>query len=215
MPPGDIHQYHALTFGWLAGEIVRRISGKGVDEFFAERITRPLGVEAWIGTPESELSRVAQLYVASLPPDPLPPPTDVDPELASLNERAMTLGSAMSSDVAEENAGFDSDVVRQAVIPGAGGIATAVLATIWSATVSDAEQIRLLNDGVITDMTREQSAGSLQCPFPGHGRDGAPDSCCRQKHVRSSPRRRSDTMASAGRWHLPTLTQGWLRLPHE
>jgi CubicO group peptidase (beta-lactamase class C family) len=168
LPPGDTHQYHALTFGWLAGEIVRRISGKGVDEFFAERITRPLGVEAWIGTPESELSRVAQLYVASSPPDPLPAPPDVDPELASLNERAMTLGSAMSPDVAQENAGFNSDEVRRAVIPGAGGIATAqALATIWSATVSGAEQIRLLNDGVIIDMTREQSAGKPAVPLPG------------------------------------------------
>jgi CubicO group peptidase (beta-lactamase class C family) len=80
----------------------------------------------------------------------------------------MTLGSAMSADVAQQNAGFNSDEVRRAVIPGAGGIATAqALATIWSATVSDSEQIRLLNDGVITEMTREQSAGKPAVPLPG------------------------------------------------
>ena len=168
LQPGDIHQYHALTFGWLAGEIVRRISGMGVDEFFAEWISRPLGVEAWIGVPESELSRVAQLYVASQPPEPLPLPPHVNPELASINERAMTLGSAISPDLATENVGFNSDELRRAVIPGAGGIATAqALATIWSATVSDAEQIRLLNDDVIADMSREQSAGQPAVPLPG------------------------------------------------
>ena len=53
------------------------------------------------------------------------------------------------------------------MIPGAGGIATAqALATIWSATVSDAEQIRLLNDDVIADMSREQSAGQPAVPLP-------------------------------------------------
>jgi len=168
LQPGEVHQYHALTFGWLAGEIVRRVSGKSVDEFFAERITEPLGVEAWIGVPESELSRVAQLYVGSLPPDQQLLAADVNPELASLNERAMTLGSALSADVTTENQGFNSDELRRAVIPGAGGIATAqALATMWSATVSDAEQIRLLSDDVIVAMSLEQCAGQPAVPLPG------------------------------------------------
>jgi CubicO group peptidase (beta-lactamase class C family) len=168
LPPGQIHQYHALTFGWLAGEIIRRITGKGVAEFFVERITKPLGVAAWIGMPEAELPRVARLYSTTPPPEALPLPPDVNPELASMNEKAMTLGSAFPIDFAEENTGFNSDEVRRAVIPGAGGIATApALATIWSATVSNAETIRLLNDEVIADMSREQSSGPPAVPLPG------------------------------------------------
>ena len=168
LQPGGVHQYHALTFGWLAGEIVRRISGMGVDEFFAERITEPLGVEAWIGVPDSELPRVAQLYADSSPPKPLSLPPDVDPELASLNERAMTLGSALPAEVAAGEVGFNDDELRRAVIPGAGGIATAqAVATIWSATVCDAEKIRLLNDDVIADMSQEQCAGQPAVPLPG------------------------------------------------
>jgi len=167
LPPGGIHQYHALTFGWLAGEIIRRISGKGVDEFFAERITQPLGVEAWIGMPEEELGRVAMLYQAGPPPGASVLEA-VDPELANLNERAMTLGSAFSADLDAEDAGFNSDEIRRAVIPGAGGIATATaLATIWSATVSSAEKIRLLDDEVIADMSREQCSGRPAVPLPG------------------------------------------------
>jgi len=79
----------------------------------------------------------------------------------------MTLG-ALPVEVADPNAGFNSDEIRRAVIPGAGGVATAqALATIWSATVSDAESIRLLNDEVIADMSREQSAGEPALPVPG------------------------------------------------
>jgi CubicO group peptidase (beta-lactamase class C family) len=168
LPPGETHQYHALTFGWLVGEIIRRITGKGVAEFFAERISRPLKVEAWIGVPDAVLPRIAQLYSASPPPDPLPLPPGTPPELVGLNDKAMTLGSAFEVGLGEENTGFNRDELRRAVIPGAGGVATApALATMWSATVSNAEAVRLLNDDVIADMTREQSSGEPAVPLPG------------------------------------------------
>jgi len=164
-PPGAGHRYHALTYGWLAGEIIRRITGMGVEEFFVQRVVRPLKVDAWIGVPKEELPRVAQLYQAPLPPEASPPV--VDPEAAALAERVMTLG-ALPVEIAGPNIGFNSDEIRRAVIPGAGGVATAqALATIWSATVSDAESVRLLNDEVIADMCREQSAGEPLFPLPG------------------------------------------------
>jgi CubicO group peptidase (beta-lactamase class C family) len=163
--PGAGHRYHALTYGWLAGEIIRRITGLGVEEFFVQRVVRPLKVDAWIGVPKEELPRVAQLYQAPLPPEASPPV--VDPEAAALAERVMTLG-ALPVEIAGPNIGFNSDEIRRAVIPGAGGVATAqALATIWSATVSDAESVRLLNDEVIADMCREQSAGEPLFPLPG------------------------------------------------
>ena len=83
-PPGEGHRYHALTFGWLAGEVVRRITGMGVQEFFVQRVVRPLKVDAWIGVPEEELPRIAQLYQAPLPPDASQPV--VEPEAAALAE---------------------------------------------------------------------------------------------------------------------------------
>ena len=165
LPPGEGHVYHALTYGWLAGEIIRRVTGVGVEEFFAQRVVRPLQVEAWIGVPKEELPRVAELYAMPIAPEASRSPAD--PEDAALAERAMTLG-ALSVEVAEPNAGFNSDEIRRAVIPGAGGVATAqALATIWSAAVSDAERIRLLDDNVIADMRREQSAGEPAISAPG------------------------------------------------
>ncbi len=53
--------YHPLTYGWLCGELVRRIDGRSVGRFFSEEIAQPLGLELWIGLPHSEESRVSRL----------------------------------------------------------------------------------------------------------------------------------------------------------
>ena len=50
--PGTAHGYHALTYGWLAGELVRRVDGRRIGEFFADEVAAPLGLDFWIGLPE-------------------------------------------------------------------------------------------------------------------------------------------------------------------
>lgn len=66
--------YHAVTYGFLAGEIVRRVDGRTLGRFFAEEIAGPLGADAWIGLPESEDHRVAEMIAAPKGrPQPLPP----------------------------------------------------------------------------------------------------------------------------------------------
>ncbi|MFC4990868.1 serine hydrolase, partial [Rubritalea tangerina] len=59
---GDGHGYHPRTFGFIVEEPVRLLSGKRLGEVFRERIAEPLGLELWIGLPESEFGRVATLY---------------------------------------------------------------------------------------------------------------------------------------------------------
>lgn len=56
--PGTQHGYHAVTYGWLAGELLRRADGRTLGTYFAEEIAQPLGLEFWIGLPESEEPRV-------------------------------------------------------------------------------------------------------------------------------------------------------------
>jgi CubicO group peptidase (beta-lactamase class C family) len=56
--------YHALTYGWLCGELVRRVDGRSIGQFFAEEVAGPLGLEAWIGLPSAQEERVAALYYA-------------------------------------------------------------------------------------------------------------------------------------------------------
>lgn len=68
--PGTAHGYHAVTYGWLVGEVVRRISGKSLGTFFADEIAGPLGLEFWIGLPEDQRDRVAPLVTWARPKDP-------------------------------------------------------------------------------------------------------------------------------------------------
>ncbi|MFI4936312.1 MAG: serine hydrolase domain-containing protein [Caulobacterales bacterium] len=65
-PPGTQSGYHALTQGYLVGEVVRRITGKSLGTFFREEIAGPLNADFWIGLPPSEDRRVADL----IPPPP-------------------------------------------------------------------------------------------------------------------------------------------------
>ncbi len=59
--PGTMHGYHGFTFGWLVGEVVRRVSGKSLGTFFREEVAGPLGLDFWIGLPEALESRVAPI----------------------------------------------------------------------------------------------------------------------------------------------------------
>ena len=60
-PPGTQSGYHAITQGYLVGEVVRRITGKSLGTVFREEIAEPLGADFWIGLPASEDHRVAEL----------------------------------------------------------------------------------------------------------------------------------------------------------
>jgi CubicO group peptidase (beta-lactamase class C family) len=68
--PGTRSGYHALTFGHLIGEVLRRVDGRSLGTFFREEIAEPLGAEFWIGLPEAEEKRVAEMVPPS-PPAPL------------------------------------------------------------------------------------------------------------------------------------------------
>jgi len=72
--------YHALTFGWLCGELIRRVDGRSVGRFFAEEVASPLELDLWIGLPESEEDRVSTLVFA---PDWAFEPEYEDDELAA------------------------------------------------------------------------------------------------------------------------------------
>src|SRR5947209_18856851 len=70
--PGTAHGYHARTFGFLLDELVRRIAGKTLSDYWQENFARPLNLDFWIGLPKKENSRVATMYAAKSgkPTDP-------------------------------------------------------------------------------------------------------------------------------------------------
>lgn len=69
-PPGTAHGYHPRTFGILLEELARRLAGAPLGEVWRRDIAGPLGLEVWIGLPESEHSRVATVYPGRLAPRP-------------------------------------------------------------------------------------------------------------------------------------------------
>src|SRR5215469_13682311 len=71
-PPGTAHGYHARTFGFLLDELVRRIAGKTLSDYWRENFARPLRLDFWIGLLETENARVATVYAAKSgkPPEP-------------------------------------------------------------------------------------------------------------------------------------------------
>lgn len=68
-PPGEASGYHAATFGYLAGEVVRRTTGRTLGAVLREDICAPLGLEFWIGLPEAEHHRVAEMRLPRGLPD--------------------------------------------------------------------------------------------------------------------------------------------------
>ncbi|MEO0492174.1 MAG: serine hydrolase domain-containing protein [Actinomycetota bacterium] len=149
--PDGSHGYHAITYGWIAAEILRRVTGTRMNEWLQANVVEPLGVEFHMGLPESEHGRVAPIRNA-------PPPSD--PEMLALMMSVMgpgTMGGrALSLDgrfnLVGENT-FNRGDVWSSEIPGAAGITNArSLATIYAATVGDVGGVRLLDDA-----TRERA----------------------------------------------------------
>jgi CubicO group peptidase (beta-lactamase class C family) len=120
--PGAAHGYHAVTYGWLVGEVVRRISGKSLGAFFRDEIASPLGLDFWIGLPEEHEPRVAPLIGGLAEPDersetPLAMLLQGD----SLTARAFSLNGALG----DHTTGPNSRTYHAAEIPAANGITDA------------------------------------------------------------------------------------------
>ena len=163
--PGAGYAYHAITFGHLVGELIRRITGTTVGALFQEIVARPLGVRAWISLPESEQPHVAELVAAS---DFSRPPASVGSG-EYWDERAMTFGNAFPlGDIGKPNRGFNLPKAHQAELPGANGITNArALAKIWSSVVTETDGVRLLTDDTVAMMTERRVTGPSVWQDPG------------------------------------------------
>lgn len=159
--PGAGWAYHALTHGWLSGEIVRRAGGVAPGEAFAA-MAEAVGGGAWLGMPAEVATSAAHLRVGpTLDALVARQAAERDPGVVDWLDRAMTLGGALPATLVTDDDGFNADDVRAAVIPGAGAVATArAVAAMWSATVVETDGIRLLRDDTLDEVTRERTAGA-------------------------------------------------------
>lgn len=169
--PNAGHFYHAMTYGWLVGEVIRRITGLSPGAYFRRTIGDPLELHAWIGLPESARSGVAWMEA------PLP---DEDSEAAreaarvSANNRcvarSVSLGGAFAFPADGDFVTFNDPAIQTAEIPGANGIATArSLARLYAACVTDLGLGRLLTRDSIAEATQVLSAGPQLSGMPDDG----------------------------------------------
>ena len=135
-PPGTAHGYHARSFGWILGEVVRRVTRRSPGRFFAEEIAGPLGLEFWIGLPPGERERCARV----IPPGDLPSIADLlGPD--SLLARVMTGPSGL---FAYDEMWNRPDVLA-AEMPSSNGVGSArALARFYAALVGEVDGIRVL-----------------------------------------------------------------------
>ena len=114
--PGTMHGYHALTYGHLVGEVVRRIDGRSLGTFFHEEFAVPLGLEFWIGLPEQYEPRVAPMIPMDLSGVSIAEMVGAD----SLMVRALNLNGAFEGELGA-TANFRD--FHAAELPAANGIA--------------------------------------------------------------------------------------------
>ena len=119
--PGTRHGYHALTFGWLVGEIVRRVSGRSLGTFFRDEVAEPLGLDFWIGLPEAAEPRVAPVIPADPPSENQPLPAFVAAAFNPSSIQAAAFGNTGGYMPSEA----DSRAGHAAEIPAANGITNA------------------------------------------------------------------------------------------
>jgi CubicO group peptidase (beta-lactamase class C family) len=169
--PRDGHVYHGLTYGWIVGEVIRRITGLLPGRFFRAAIGDILGLRTWIGVPQAARSTVAWME---------PPLPDEDSaaarEAARLAQdnitiaRSMSMGRAFVFPAEDGFVTFNDPDIQAAEVPGANGISTAEsLARMYAACVGPLDGTRLLSERSIGDALRVRSAGPQRSGMPDDG----------------------------------------------
>ncbi|MGW1877414.1 serine hydrolase domain-containing protein [Streptomyces sp. NPDC001975] len=158
--PGTDHGYHAQTYSWLTGELVRRVTGRPIGEWIAEEIAGPVGAELWLGLPETEHARVGRVGPVEAPETagalrtrPKRAVSEAYADPGSLTRRAF----GAISPLPDEN----DPAYRAAALPASNGIATADgLARFYASLIGEVDGgTRLFTPETMELARAEQSAG--------------------------------------------------------
>ncbi|SDM79632.1 CubicO group peptidase, beta-lactamase class C family [Streptomyces sp. cf386] len=157
--PGTDHGYHALTYGWMLDELVRRVTGQWTGEWLATEVTDPLNADLWLGLPQSEESRVGRTGRVDGPEPsgalrsrPKRSVTEAYDDPNSLTRRAF----AAITPFPDQN----DPAYRAAALPATNGIATADgLARVYAALIGEVDGIRLFDPPTVDLARTEESSG--------------------------------------------------------
>ncbi|MFN8621163.1 MAG: serine hydrolase domain-containing protein [Chloroflexota bacterium] len=167
--PGTDHSYHAITYGWLVGEVIRRVSGLTPGRFVRERLAGPLGLRTWIGVPPEVIPEIAPLRY------PLPP---ADPEAMRLEalavpaiaDRIGSVNGALPLPGEPDRMTYNDPAVLAAEVPGANGVTDArSLSQLYAACVSPILGAPLLSDATIDEAVIVRTSGRMRFSGPDSG----------------------------------------------
>lgn len=163
--PGSAHGYHAQTYSWLLGELVARVTGMSLGQWFAREIAEPLGLDLWIGLPPEQAHRVGELVevVAPKPTQPSGQGPRVRPKprvvAAYRDPTSLTRRAFGAIDpLPDEN----DPAYRAAELPASGGVATArSLARFYAALIGplDGGGARLYVPATLMAARTEEASG--------------------------------------------------------
>jgi CubicO group peptidase (beta-lactamase class C family) len=155
--PGTNRGYHAMTYGYLVGEVIRRVSGKTVGGYFRDEIGAPLGIDFYIGTPEELDGRIAEMI-----PAPLQTSANTPLAAAMMNPLSMSFKAfGLTPDIMNREIGKSSEW-RRAEIPAGNGHGNArAVARVYGALARGGEidGVRVLSAEAIERAIEEQDYG--------------------------------------------------------
>ncbi len=166
--PGSKHGYHAMTYGFLVGELVRRVSGQSLGTYFREHVAEPLDADFHIGFPEELDARTSKLHGNLIAPKKSGDSTaqaKLPPALRQLMQDmgdATTMTGAAFINPPQERGAVNSRAWRAAEIPAANGHGTArSLARIYGALArgGEVDGVRILASDTIDNAIEEQAFG--------------------------------------------------------
>ena len=167
--PGTKHGYHAMTFGYLVGEVVRRVSGQSLGTYFREHVAEPLEADFHIGLAAEQEARTTRLHGQLASPakdgEPSKLPDNLPPALRQFMQDmtdASTMTGAAFMNPPQGSGAVNSREWRAAEIPAANGHGTArSLARIYGALSrgGEVDGVRILQSETIDNAIREQAFG--------------------------------------------------------
>jgi CubicO group peptidase (beta-lactamase class C family) len=157
--PGSKHGYHALTYGWLVGEVIRRITGKSVGAYFRDEIAGPLDLDCHIGLDVRNDERCGQMIQS-----PPPPPGQMNIfQYAMDHPASVTARTFNNPPTALKLSAVNARAWRGAEIPAANGHTTArALARLYGALADggQVDGVRILSPAALSRCYTEESAGT-------------------------------------------------------
>lgn len=151
--PGTRHGYHARSFGWIMGELLRRITGDSLGTYLASEIAAPLGLRYWIGLPAAQLANCATLV----------PPEGGSASVAELLGADSLTARVMGgpSDLFGYNDMWNRPEILAAEMPSSNGVGDArSLARFYAALAGEVDGVRLLGQRQLSLACEEQARGA-------------------------------------------------------